>query len=269
MHAATVAGITLPELVEIPGGSFVMGDALGAGFPQERPAHQVTVESFRLGRYCVTAAEYAEFARAEDAGFDELWCDFVNPCFIVKSARGYVLREGAERYPMVQVSFVGAVAYANWLSRRCGLEAVYDLDTLEADPARDGFRLPTEAEWERACDGSSRGDPSTFARVRAGAARVGGFGPWDGGPLPVGTLPPNGFGVHEMLGNVNQWCHDRYAPYPVEPQFAPSGAESGSFRVLRGGSFLDDARHARPTYRHGIHYRAKCSVDGFRLARRA
>src|SRR5205814_10221610 len=97
--------------------------------------------------------------------------------------------------------------------------------------------------------------------------RIGGFGLNDCSPMPVGTFPPNEFGLHEMLSNVNEWCHDCYAPY--ESTGAGTGApfQRTSFRVIRGGSFSDDASKLRKSYRHGIHYKAKCMVDGFRVAR--
>jgi formylglycine-generating enzyme required for sulfatase activity len=284
--AMTRDAASVLRLVQIPGATFTMGDRFGDGFPQELPVHEVRIAPFWIARCCVTAREYLDFIEQAGSDFDELWCDFINPCFILRTANKYRLCAGAEDYPMVQVSFVGAVAYCNWLSRKHGLDSVYELKTLEADLSRNGFRLPKEAEWEYACGGPQQypyGYGPAFApeRVcygestasalphRAGERRVGGFSPLVLGPVPVGTLPPNDFGLHEMLGNVNEWCHDRYGPYSPQPADNPSGAAAGSFRVVRGGSFLADARSMRKSFRHGIHYQSKCMIDGFRIARNA
>jgi formylglycine-generating enzyme len=269
------------NLVLIPPGALIIGDTTGTGHPQERPAHEVTLSGYWIGKYCVTAAEYLAFINAQGDRFNDLWCDFIDPCFISRTTRGYRLRPDAGPYPMVQVSFVGAAAYCNWLSERCGLPPIYDLKTLKADIDSDGFRLPTEAEWERASigPGDDGGTPSIAAppcrhhlgsmrHLRAGYRHIGGFHARLEGPLPVGTLPANLFGLHEMFGNVNQWCHDRYAAFSAERQQDPSGPGRGSFRVIRGGCFLDADDKLRPSYRHGIHNDAKCMIDGFRIARR-
>lgn len=274
------------NLVKIPAGSFLMGDRFGDGYPQERPAHEVSVDTFWAGKYCVTAGEY--FAFVDDLGgdFEELWCDFINPCFILKQGDRYRIWEGAERYPMIQVSFVGAIAYCNWCSQKVGLEPVYNLETLEADCSKNGIRLLTEAEWEYACGGpdqckygySDEFNPELvcykhyageYKALRASYRRIGGFGLQEYAPLPVGTLPPNAFGLHEMLGNVNEWCHDRYAAYSSDAQHNPFGATTGSFRAIRGGCFLDDMDKLRKSYRHAIHYQSKCMIDGFRIAKNA
>lgn len=281
--AAAAALVERCGFVRVPAGAVLMGDARGDGYPQERPVHEVHVRAFWAGRHSVTVQEY--FAFIEDAGdaFDDRWCDFINPCFIVKHGDRYRMRPGTGRYPMIQVSFVGAVAYCNWLSAQGSRQPVYDLATLEADLAHDGVRLLTEAEWEYACGGprqqvygrSDRFDAESvcwreyagrFAHLAAGPRRMGGFGVDERGPLPVGTLPPNDYGLYEMVGNVNEWCHDRYAPYAPGTAHDPTGASAGSFRVIRGGSFIDGRDKLRKTYRHGLHYQSKCMVDGFRIA---
>lgn len=272
------------NLVQIPGGRFLMGDALGSGYPQERPAHEVSVAPFWAGKYCVTVQEYFAFITDLGDDFQELWCDFINPCFIRKHGDRYRIWEGADNYPMIQVSFVGAIAYCNWLSQQAGLEAIYDLATLNADLTRNGFRLLTEAEWEYACGGPQQwvyGYGNSFnpelvcfkdyagacAHLRASQQRIGGFGLYDYAPLPVGTLPANAFGLHEMLGNVNEWCHDRYAAYTPDAEHNPQGGTLGSFRVIRGGCFMDGPDKLRKSYRHAIHYQSKCMIDGFRIAK--
>ena len=276
--------VSAANLVKVPGGSFLMGDCYGDGFPQERPAHEVSVDGFWAGKFCVTVKEYYAFIEARGDGFQELWCDFINPCFIVKNGDRYQIWEGADDYPMIQVSFVGAIAYCNWLSEEFGLEKVYDLDSLEAGLSKNGVRLLKEAEWEYACGGprqykygyGAEFDPrlvchrqydGEFKNRRAACRRVGGFGLHDYSPLPVGTLPPNHFGLHEMLGNVNEWCNDLYGEYGPEAAINPAGAQAGSFRAIRGGSFIHDSDKLRKSYRHAIHFESKCMIDGFRVGK--
>ena len=266
------------DLARIPAGRFVMGDRSGNGYPQERPAHEVVLRAFWAGRRAVTAGQYFEFIEQAGPAFRESWCDCINPCFIVKHGDRYRLRDGAADYPMIQVSFAGALAYCNFLSNRWGRPPVYDLATLDGDVSRPGVRLLTEAEWEYACAGPrgrAYGHGDEFRgelvcwRDRAGCHAdplIGGFGAHDRAPVPAGSLPPNGFGLHEMLGNVNEWCHDRYAPYADAAVSNPTGPPTGSFRVIRGGCFLDGPDRLRASYRHGIHYESKCTVDGFRIA---
>ncbi|HEY0514088.1 MAG TPA: SUMF1/EgtB/PvdO family nonheme iron enzyme [Thermoanaerobaculia bacterium] len=268
------------DLVAIPSSRFWMGDRQGDGFEQERPAHEVFLDSFEIGRFCVTAGDYFELV-AGDPGFQEKWCDYINPCFIVKGPAGYRLCEDADDYPMIQVNAAGAMAYCNWVSRQWGLEAVYDLKRLDGDLDRNGFRLPTEAEWELACGGGGRSpgdgfDPSLHNHrgyrggaegLRASVRKIGGFCVYPWSPMPVGSLPANELGLHEMLGNVCEWCHDRYTPYTAAVAARPRGGAGGSFRVVRGGSFMDGPEKLRTTFRYAINQGTKCMIYGFRMAR--
>ncbi|NOQ70376.1 MAG: SUMF1/EgtB/PvdO family nonheme iron enzyme [Crocinitomix sp.] len=269
------------NLVDIAGGEFLRGDAIGVGFAQEGPSHAVLVDDFMIGKYAVTAKEYAAFINDESAFFDELWCDFIDPCLIHKQGKKYSIAKGAENYPMIQVSYVGAIAYCNWLSNKFGLENVYDLKTLNSDTSKNGIRLLKEAEWEFACRGPELNDfshgktPSTdlvnynkyegeFSNKKAGFLKVGAFGLYEYSPVPVGTFPANGYGLYEMNGNVNEWCHDSYCEYKDQSYNNPEGNKS-SFKVIRGGSFMDGMEKQRPSYRHAIHFNAKCMIDGFRI----
>lgn len=273
------------DLVEIPSTTFLMGDLYGDGFAQERPVHEVRVDNFHIAKYCVTVREYFEFMVSEGEVFQEVWCDYINPCFVLRRRQGYQMVSGADNFPMCQVNLTGTMAYCNWLSVQHDLEPVYDLGSLEGDLGRNGFRLPTEAEWEFACGGPSRLKYSTCAEfdpklfnhknyagdrkhLQANANKLGGFC-LDPGPMPVGSLPPNEIGLHEMLGNVREWCNDRYLPYSCEKQKCPRGGRGGFFQVVRGGSFIDDRRELRTSYRYAVHHDTKCMVYGFRLARNA
>jgi sulfatase modifying factor 1 len=253
---------------------------------REAPEHEVTLSPFGLSDHCVTAAEYCEFISSAPDRFDPRWCDYIDPCFVVCLGSGFELREGAGRFPMVQISHAGCLAYCNWLSEREGLEPVYDVERGTGVTSREGYRLPTEAEWEYACrsgredrgplppdDGGGGAefnyldaDPQLLPG-RASRTQRGGFAFPDWSPVEVGTLPPDRNGVHELLGNVREWCHDFYRPYSAAPQRDPSGPERGVYRTVRGGSFLDPAEMVRPHVRAAVHGDNKCMQYGFRVAR--
>jgi sulfatase modifying factor 1 len=272
-----------------------MGDADGTGQAHERPVSAVTVSDYYLGKRCVSVQEYYEFMVDPGGGFQEKWCEYIDPTFILKSGDRFEIAPGAEHYPMHEVNYYGAVGYCNWCSRREGFDCIYDLRTLDADCSRNGFRLPTEAEWEYACVRAATDqefeDTVNFVayngvhkQLRAGAQNIGGFGcrsvPVNrhaqgspgidssryASPLPVGTLTPNQCGLYEMLGNVNEWCHDRYGSYTTEGKRNPCGPAKGTFRTVRGGHFADTLTNLRRSYRAGVHPEAKCEVLGFRLA---
>jgi formylglycine-generating enzyme required for sulfatase activity len=295
MTTATATCLSTYNLVKIKGGSFVMGDADGTGQAHERPASAVTVSDYYLGRYCVTVREYYDFIVDPDGGFQEQWCEYIDPTFILKSGDRFEIAAGAEDYPMHEVNYYGAVAYCNWCSLRQGFDYIYDLRTLDADLSKSGFRLPTEAEWEYACvpAATDQGVEETVNFVaydgahktlRAAARNIGGFGcrfvPSNkdaqgtpgiessryASPLPVGTLTPNQFGLYEMLGNVNEWCQDRYGSYTNERKQNPCGPAKGTIRAVRGGHFADALTNLRRSYRSGVHPEAKCEVLGFRIA---
>ncbi len=125
-----------------------------------------------------------------------------------------------------------------------------------------GLRLPTEAEWEYACRAGTT--DSRYGQIDAIAW-------YEGNNLkqtsPVGEKQANSFGLHDMLGNVWEWCSDLYAPYPSTPQVDPQGPKSGQFRVVRCGSWSDNMRSCRASYRYGNAYAFKNPYIGFRVAR--
>jgi formylglycine-generating enzyme len=273
--------MAMPDLVAFRAGTFVMGDDT-VPTSREAPSHTVELEPFALGRCCVTAGEYFEFIKGAGDSFSEAWCDYIDPCFIVRTGAGLELRPGTARFPMVQVSYLGSAAYCNWLSLADGLEPVYDVAAGTGDVRRNGYRLPTEAEWEFAClsglgqpgegdaipDGVNYRDAVLPAGVsRADEMRAGGFAfpPWS--PVEVGSLPPDLAGLHEMLGNVREWCHDRYVHYQAGSQRGPTGGTHGYYRVVRGGSFLDPPQVCHPRVRAAVHEDNKCMQYGFRVAR--
>lgn len=266
------------ELVAFGPDTFMMGDDAVPG-AREAPAHRVEVGPFELGRCCVSAQEYAQYIADADGTFDESWCDYIDPCFLIRTGTGIVVRPGGERFPMVQISYWGCAGFCNWLSVRAGLDPVYDLEHHSGDHTRSGFRLPLESEWEYACLRGYPDDSAISAATtgivnhrdtgelaggpRASATGVGGYAFPAWSPVAVGTLPADRAGLHEMLGNVREWCHEGYGHYPVPAE----RAARGPYRGVRGGSFMDPAGICRPKVRAAVHETNKCMQYGFRIAR--
>jgi len=175
--------------------------------------------------------------------------------------------------PMVQVSWYGSVAYCNWRSSEGGYEACYNLSTWECDFSKHGYRLATEAEWEYAARGGQHnpyyrfpwGDTISHSQANYysywsggspyysyDVSTTSGYHPtWNDGiypyTSPAGSFSANGFGVYDMAGNVWEWCNDWYDSnyYNVSPYDNPEGPASGTSRVLRGGSWINDAGSCR------------------------
>jgi formylglycine-generating enzyme required for sulfatase activity len=266
------------SMVEFPGRVLVVGSSRHTS--REEPPHEVEIDAFSLGDRCVSAADYHAFLRDAPGDVNHTMIDCIDPCFIVHRAGGFELRPDCDDFPMIQISFWGAAAYCNWLSRGEGLRPVYDLDAGTADLDVDGYRLPTEAEWEAACwdgypDGTvppanscnSADAGPTCRKQRAGETLSGNFLPSHPAPVPVASLPADAAGLYEMLGNLREWCQDRYGPYGPERLRNPRGAVRGAFRVVRGGSFIDSADTLGPACRMAAYEDTKCEVYGFRVAR--
>jgi sulfatase modifying factor 1 len=222
------------DLVAIPGGAFLMGQADGRD--DERPAHRVTVTPFRLGRFQVTNAEYDAFRHATG-----------QPAPPFRDQPAFA----DPRQPVVAVSWFAAVAFCDWLSRESGGR----------------FRLPTEAEWEFAARGGLEqslypwGNQPVFERA-AYLER------WTAAPEPVGTAPPNGFGLYDMCENVHEWCADWYDPayYATAPVDNPQGPPSGTRRASRGGAWRHHIKIARCAARSSIPPEFQYADYGFRVA---
>jgi len=202
-------------LVYVEGGSFQMGSNDGGS--DEKPVHQVTVSSFYIGKYEVTQKEWQEVMGSNPSNWK------------------------GDNLPVEQVSWYDAVDYCNKRSRKEGLTPCYSGSgsNITCNWSANGYRLPTEAEWEYAARGGNKSKGYKYS----GSNDVGAVAWYDGNSgnktHEVGTKAANELGIHDMSGNVWEWCWDWYNSgyYAKSPGSDPKGPGSGSSRVLRGGSW--------------------------------
>lgn len=219
------------RMVRVEPGSFWMGQADGER--DERPVHRVRLSRpLYIGTTEVTNEQYERFDPEHR---------------VFRGQRGL---SAADDEPVTFVSWHDAVRFCGWLSER------------EGKP----YRLPTEAEWEYACRAGtdtaySTGEtlPEPYCRQQE---ETGNPKPV---PLTVGTTPPNAFGLHDMHGNVEEWCHDWYGPYTPGEQTDPVGYEDGEFKVTRGGSHNTELAYLRSANRLGTLPEDKHWLIGFRV----
>ncbi len=275
------------SFILIRGGEYAMGDAFGDGSKDEVPVHRVEVYDFYLSPYELTTGEYLRFVEATKSNY---------PAWL-EAGSAYHYRHGAKDYyrvlgstlsdparPIVGITWINAVSYCNWLSMQRGLSPAYAIygDTIGWDTGADGYRLPTEAEWEYAArergkncrfgtgkDKASAADINVDARVAFERPYIS-AGENRGYTLPVRSLQPNALGLYHMSGNVWEWCQDWYAiDYyaQADRQVWPPGPDTGTQKVLRGGSWYFDGYHARCSNRHHARVEQHFHAAGMRLAR--
>ncbi len=236
---------TIPDnFVLVPAGTFTMGRTTGTGDSDEVPTHQVSLSSFYIGKYEVTQAEYQAVMGT-------------NPSYF----------SGLDK-PVEQVSWYDAVEYCNARSIQEGLTPCYNTSTWECDYSANGYRLPTEAEWEYAARGGTYNPDYLYAGSDDINSVAWYYDNSSSTTHNVGTKAPNGLGIYDMSGNVYEWCNDWYGSYSSNAQTNPVGPASGYRRVYRGGSWYGFANFCRVAYRN-YYYPSNCyNYLGFRLARR-
>jgi formylglycine-generating enzyme required for sulfatase activity len=277
---------TPSALAAIPGGSFLMGDTADTNLFGDADPTNIYLPTYYVETNTVTTT---------------LWQTIVR--FAV--ANGYTFDNpgsgNASNQPVQTVNWYDCVKWCNARSAQAGLAPVYytdsqfnqtytsgDVDNLYPNPAANGFRLPTEAEWEKAARGGLVGKRfpwgNTIDENRANYYADPVDYPYDLGPYagyntnfdggdfpytsPPGFFPPNGYGLNDLAGNVDQWCWDWYGtPYGQPGTNNPAGPATGSARVLRGGNWFFDATYCRTAARNSLSPASPSYLIGFRCVR--
>jgi len=218
----TIAG---KEMVQIPSGWFEMGSKK----KNESPVHKVWVDSFLMDRCEVTQGEYEKLIAGNPSHF-----------------------KGAKN-PVEQISWSNAVLYCNTRSRKENLKPCYDEETGKCDFSANGYRLPTESEWEYACRSGTKTD-YFFGRETSLLKDYAWFADNSTNKTqPVGQKKPNQWELCDMYGNVAEWCNDIYSEsyYSNSPEKNPQGPEKGKKYIIKGGSWNSSAESCRSSYRIG------------------
>jgi formylglycine-generating enzyme required for sulfatase activity len=273
-------------MVLIPAGNFTMGDAIGEA-DTATPTHTVFVSAFYMDKYEVTKALW-----------DEVYNWAINHSYVFDSVE--LLGYGKDtNHPVQLVNWYDAVKWCNARSEKEGKTPAYYTSAAQKTVYRTGqvdmanawvkwnrgYRLPTEAEWEKAARGGLSGKRfpwgDTITHSNANYVSSTDFAMGDTSstsgnhPIynderrpytsPVGSFAANGYGLYDMIGNVWEWCWDRYGAYGSAAQTDPRGFDSGSHRVYRGGSWNDEAWYTRSAYRNNtIDPTVRGNVIGFR-----
>jgi sulfatase modifying factor 1 len=222
------------EFVNIPAGTFTMGSPSSeVDRSSDELPHQVTLSAFKMSKNEITFAQYDAFcdATGRTKPYDSGW--------------------GRGNRPVINVTWYDAKAFADWM----------------------GCRLPTDAEWEYACRAGTTTPFNTGNNLTTYQANYDGNYPYNGNATgtylrktqPVGSYPSNAWGLNDMHGNVWEWCSDWFGDYGTGSQTNPTGPSSGSFRVIRGGSWNDGARLCRSSNRDSGSPTAGKRDIGFRL----
>lgn len=255
------------EFVLIKGGTFQMGSPeTEAWRSADETQHTVTVSDFYMSKYELTQKEYQQITGKNPSRFF-----------------------GGE-LPVENVSWLDAIAYCNARSEAEGLIPVYSVDGQKVswDRSANGYRLPTETEWEYACRAGT--DTPFYIAESPSAEQANYYGYYPYGiednyfsqgnltvqpgeyrqtTLAVGSFEPNPNGLYDMHGNVGEWVWDYYGAYPAEAQIDPSGPSSGTLRVYRGGGWNDFAKNMRSAYRATLEQDKSSFNLGIRLVRNA
>jgi formylglycine-generating enzyme required for sulfatase activity/flavodoxin len=255
------------DLIYIQGGTFLMGSPESEDWrSDDETQHEVTVGDFYISAYEVTQKDYQELMEDNPSTFH------------------------GENLPVESVSWLDAVRYCNALSEKMGLSCAYEIDGEKVSWNREaeGYRLPTEAEWEYACRAGSTTPFNTENYIGADESNFYGHYPYmieenyfnqselSTKPgvyremtVDVGSFAPNAWGLYDCHGNVGEWVWDYYGEYDTENTLNPTGPENGTMHISRGGGWNDFGKNLRSSYRATSTNGMAAYNVGFRIARGA
>ena len=253
--------------IKLESGTFLMGSPETENWRiDDETQHEVTVSAFYIAPYETTQAEYERMMGENPGTF------------------------AGDQLPVENLSWLDAIRYANARSAAAGLTSAYELteSTVTWDRSADGYRLPTEAEWEYACRAGTLTPFNTEHSLSADDANFYGHYPYEieenyfnssvleakpgeyrGTTVAVGSFAPNAWGLYDMHGNVNEWCWDYYGAYDAAQRDDPTGAATGTRHVYRGGGWNDFAKNMRSAYRAAGQADLRTYNLGVRLVRNA
>lgn len=246
------------HLIFVEGGSFQMGDE--EGLPWEKPVHQVHVSDFYICKYQVTQAQWAKIMKK-------------NPSIVKK-----------EEHPVENISWYKAIEFCNKKSRWDGLVPCYEINKRDKDIAnqnkedeqkwivkcdftQNGYRLPTEAEWEFACRGGNDSKGYIFSGFDVLSLVANTAEDNYTSHSVVGRCFGNELGIYNMSGNVYEWCWDWFENYKEGELINPLGPECGAKRVIRGGAWNEDDIFCRVGARNFFNPGRENGMIGLRLVR--
>jgi formylglycine-generating enzyme required for sulfatase activity len=300
---------TSPEMIKVEGGTFTMGATTEQGSKaesDEKPTHEVTVNGFYIAKTELTVGEFKEFidatgykTSADVYGGSVVWYGGDDAKLVPGvnwrcDPKGEKRPETEMNHPVIHISWYDAIEYCNWLSKREGLTQCYTINKKKKDPNNkniyetdkqkwivncnfkaNGYRLPTEAEWEYAARGGNKSKGYKYSGSQNlnevgwyGAYMAGGNRTYEEGTAEVGKKLANELGIYDMSGNVWEWVWDWYGSYPTISQTNPKGPASGSFgRGLRGGSWDYPAEYCRSANRDYVFPGYMFIFSGARVSR--
>lgn len=241
------------KMVEVAGGTFTIGSN-SSEFKDENPPHEVTVSSFEISQYEIKFDNYSIFCKEKDK-FEP---------------------SGTNQFPVSNVAWDDAVQFCNWLSEKKGLTPAYKIEmagskikTVTCDFSADGYRLPTEAEWEYAARGGKRSKGYIYSGSND-ATNVAWFVEnYEDEDHKPGEKYPNELGIYDMTGNVAEWCWDTYDAgyFASSPKENPAGNGQNGDKVVKGGSKKNKLPEIEISRRNKLPQTKRSEFVGFRIVR--